>query len=66
MNKNKTSIKFANEMYDFLNNIRLNRIRTDQPEPSSYNESLEIIAKFFKNNNDIYLKMLQTEMEEQI
>lgn len=66
MNKNKTSIKFANEMYDFLNNIRLNRIRTNKPEPNSYNESLEIIAKFFKNNNDIYLKMLQTEMEEQI
>lgn len=66
MSSNKTSIKFSDDCFTFLNNVRLNRIKMDMSEPNSYNESLELIAKYFKNHNDIYLEMLKTQMEEKI
>lgn len=64
MSNNKTSIKFSDNCLNFLNNVRLNRIKVGGDEMKSYDESLELVVKFFKDNNDEYIQMLRYNMEE--
>lgn len=56
---NKESLKVSKKSKEFLNNIMINRIKSDQKPLKSINEAVELIQKYFKANNDEYLKMLK-------
>lgn len=58
MVENKESIKISSKAKEFLKQMKVNRIKLDL-EPINYSEGLEIIANYFKNNNDRYLEMLK-------
>jgi len=58
---NKTSIKFSDNCLSFLNKARLNRIKIGESELKSYDETLELIANYFKLNNYEYSEMLKME-----
>lgn len=57
----KTSLKLSQEGIDFLKKLRVNRIKTDIDEEGlSYWRLLELIAKYFKSNNERYLELVNT------
>ena len=61
MMKSKVPIKISKEGMDFLKKLRLNRIKADvDEEPLFHYQTIELIAKYFKLNNDRYLEMVQT------
>ncbi len=56
----KTSIKISDSGITFLKKLRLNRIKADTDEdPLFMWESIELIAKYFKNKNDRYLELIK-------
>lgn len=57
--ENKSPIKISEKSKEFLKKIRLNRIKLDLEE-TNYNESLELVCDFFKNNNNQYVEMLKS------
>jgi len=58
--ENKTSVKLSGEVTEFLKNFRKNRTKVDMDEDYlSYSRLLEIIVKYFKNNNEEYLGIVK-------
>lgn len=58
--ENKTSVKLSGEVTDFLKNFRKNRTKVDMDEDYlSYSRLLEIIVKYFKDNNERYLEAVK-------
>ena len=61
MTENK-SIKFTERGYSFLDKMAANRVKADSDSKTLfYWELLEIIAKYFKLNNDKYLELIKME-----
>jgi len=59
--ESKESIKISNKGKQFLKQIQINQIKLDIRPTTSYGESIELMQKYFKLNNDQYLKMLNME-----
>ena len=59
--KSKTSVKLTETGVNFLKKFRTNRRKagTDE-EDLSYWKLMEIISKFFKDDNDAYLKLIKS------
>lgn len=58
--KIKTSVKISDNGFNFLKKLNLNRIRTETTDTFlSYSDLIELIAKYFKLNNDRYLELLE-------
>lgn len=59
---NKSSVKLSEDGIEFLKKFRLNRIRTNADnEILSYADLVDIVAKYFKTNNERYLEMVKME-----
>jgi hypothetical protein len=58
---NNESLKVSKKGKEFLSQIMINRIKLDQKPLKSFSETIELIQKYFKINNDQYLKMLKEE-----
>lgn len=56
---NKESLKISANAKQFLEKLMTNRIKLDQQPLKSFSESIELIQKYFKNNNPEYIKMLK-------
>lgn len=56
---NKESLKVSKKAKEFLKNIKINRIKSNQKPLESFSESIELIQNYFKSHNDEYLKMLK-------
>jgi hypothetical protein len=57
---NKVTVRISGESYEFLKKFKNNRLKLDIDNlPISYPEAMDIIMKFFKNNNDQYLKIVK-------
>lgn len=57
---NKVTVRISGESYEFLKKLKNNRLKLDIDNlPISYPEAMDIIMKFFKNNNDQYLKIVK-------
>lgn len=56
---NKESLKISTKAKDFLGQIILNRIKLDQTPLTSFSESIELMQKYFKENNQSYIDMLK-------
>jgi hypothetical protein len=61
---NKKSIKMSEEGYNFLDRVITNRIKLGE-ERITFIETLELIAKYFREDNESYMKMLKTKMEKE-
>lgn len=60
---NKSSVKLSEDGIEFLKKFRLNRIRTNADnEILSYADLVDIVAKYFKTNNERYLEMVKMEV----
>ena len=60
----KKSIKISDNGMQFLNKLRTNRRKAEVDEKdSSLWELIEIIVKYFKNNNEEYLKLVKLKLE---
>jgi len=59
---NEVSIKLSEEFINFSNKLKINRIKagTDN-EYIGHSRITKIIVKFFKLNNDSYLKLIKME-----
>lgn len=57
--KNKESLKVSKEVKSFLEQIMTNRIKLDKNPLKSFSEALELIMRYFKNNNKEYIDMLK-------
>lgn len=56
----KTSIKLSDVGVSFLKKFRTNRRKVDMDEEDlSYWRLMEIISKYFRNNNDKYLELIK-------
>lgn len=58
--ENLEPIKISKKGKVFLTQMKINRIKLDL-EPLTYPQCIEKMARFFKVNNDLYLKMLKEE-----
>lgn len=57
---NTATVRISVESYEFLKKLKNNRLKLDIDNlPISYPEAMDIIMKFFKNNNDQYLKIVK-------
>lgn len=57
----KISVKISDVGISFLKKLKKNRIKADIDEEGlSYWKLLEVISKFFKNDNEAYLKLVET------
>lgn len=56
---NKESLKVSKKAKTFLEQIMINRIKLDQKPLGSFSEAIELMQKYFKENNKIYLDMLK-------
>jgi len=62
MSKSKTSIKVSDLGLSFFQKLRTNRRKADVDSADlSYWKLIEIIEKYFKNNNDKYLELVKME-----
>lgn len=61
---NKESLKVSETAKEFLEKIMMNRIKLDQKPLKSFSEAIELIQKYFNNNNQAYLKMLKGEKDD--
>jgi len=69
MKNNTVSIRLGNEIRDFLFNMNNNRIFKKKQEGKiiikgdtlSANNNLKLIVKYFKNNNNKYLELINME-----
>lgn len=58
--KTGTSTKISENVRVFLKKFRTNRRKTEIDESDlSYSGLLEIVVKYFKNNNDKYLELIK-------
>lgn len=60
---NKESLKVSKKAKDFISQVMINRIKLDQKPLKSFSEAIELIQKYFKANNDEYLKMLKEDVK---
>jgi len=64
MVENKYSIKFSETNKEFWRRLNINLVKIDKiknlNDGLSYNDTQEKIVNFFKNNVDIYNKMLNS------
>ena len=58
--ENPQSIKISGIGKEFIKQIQINRIKLDLEEVTQV-QTIELIAKYFKNNNDNYVEMLRGE-----
>lgn len=60
--KDKISVKVSDSGREFLENLSVNRryLKVDKKQ-LCYHESIDIIAKFFKLNQDKYHELIQLE-----
>lgn len=57
---NKSSVKLSEAGVEFLKKFRLNRIRTKADDDIlSYSDLVEVIARYFKSNNERYLELIK-------
>lgn len=57
---NKSSVKLSEAGVEFLKKFRLNRIRTKADDDIlSYSDLVEVVAKYFKTNNERYLELIK-------
>ncbi len=56
---NKESLKISKKAKIFLDQIMINRIKLDQKPLGSFSETIELMQKYFKENNKAYLDMLK-------
>jgi len=67
MEKNKTSIKISEEGLSFLRKLITNRRKADVDESDlAYWKVLDVIAKYFKSNNDKYLELVKTQWSKNV
>lgn len=58
-----SSIKVSDQGLSFLKKLRTNRRKADvDPEDASYWKLIEIMAKYFKLNNEDYLELVKMEI----
>lgn len=60
--KNKVSVKLEQESVDFFKKLKVNIIRAGGTENAlnlSYAEGMNWIVKYFKFDNDAYIKMVK-------
>ena len=63
--KSKTSVKLTNENINFLKRISINRIKTDvSTESITPSNTLFLIERYFKLNNEEYLELINMEIEQ--
>ena len=55
---NKESLKISKKAKNFLEQIMINRIKLDQKPLGSFSASIELMQKYFKENNKAYIDML--------
>ena len=60
---NNESLKVSKNGKTFLTQIMINRIKLDKKPLKSFSEALELIQKYFKTNNEEYLKMLKDDVK---
>lgn len=62
---NNITMRMPVEGRDFLKKLALNRIKFGQENNlnQSYSYLFKLIIKFFKENNDCYKKLLETEVK---
>ena len=60
---NNESLKVSKNGKTFLTQIMINRIKLDKKPLKSFSEALELIQKYFKTNNEEYLKMLKEDVK---
>lgn len=59
---NESSIKLPEAFKDFLKRFRNNRIKVESDvDPLPYRELVLLIVKYFKENNDRYLELVNME-----
>lgn len=57
---NTNPVRISNEALEFLKKFQTNRIRIGTDEIKiSYINALNLIVKYFKNNNSEYVKLVQ-------
>lgn len=57
---NTNPVRISNETLEFLKKFQLNRIRIGTDEIKiSYINALNLIVKYFKDNNSEYVKLVQ-------
>lgn len=62
--KSKTSIKISDNAIEFLRKFRTNRRKVEiDKEDLSYWQLLEVIATYFKLENESYLKLINMEFK---
>jgi len=62
--KNKKSIKASEEFYFFLEKFAVNRVKADiDMQTISKCDSLDILVKYFKSDNNRYLELVKTEVK---
>ncbi len=55
-------VRISNDAMEFLKKIKTNRIRVGTEErPISFIDAVDLLVKFFKLNNDQYLRYLKME-----
>ncbi len=55
-----SSVKLSDKGIAFLKKFRLNRIKANTDEEIlSYADLLDVVAKYFKSNNDKYLELVK-------
>lgn len=62
--KQKTSVKLSDKNLSFLRKMAVNRVKVDKEMktlPPSY--MLDLIEKYFKLNNEEYIKLLHLEVK---
>ncbi len=60
----KLSVKISDEGNNFLKKIAINRIKADiETKLITPSDALDLIAKYFKTNNEKYLEMIHTEVK---
>lgn len=63
----KTSVKLSEVGISFFKKFRTNRRKIDVDEEDlSYWKLMEVIAKYFKNNNDHYLELIKIQEDKNV
>jgi len=60
---NKESLKVSKKAKDFISQVMINRIKLDKTPLKSFSEAIELMQKYFKANNEEYLKMLKEDVK---
>ncbi|MEX1382636.1 hypothetical protein [Lutibacter sp.] len=60
--ENRRPVKISSQGYTFLDKLIDNRVKFGENR-LNFIQTLDLIATYFKNNNDRYLEMLKTKLE---